>query len=100
LQDDSNPGNVVLFNTATGEYRYCCNGIIIKAGTGTASQQGCNFSITHYTTDRRVLIKGSFATKTGTASLQSPPGTIECTITDRKITNNTNCAACGAPVVK
>jgi hypothetical protein len=88
LQDDSNPNNVLLFNTTTGEYNFCCGGTVFT-GTGTAILKGCTFTLQHYPADRRVLAKVDFATKRGTASLQSPPGVIKCTITDRNITNNT-----------
>ncbi len=88
LQDDSNPGNVVLFNTTTGEYRFCCNGTVLASGIGTISRRGCEFTIQHNTPDRRVLIKVNFATGKGTASIQSPPGQTRCTITDRNVSDN------------
>lgn len=100
LQDDSVSNNVVLFNLTTGEYRYCCNGIVLKAGTGTVKKIGCVFTIEHNTGDRRVLIKVDYSTKKGNASLQAPPGTNRCAITDKNIANNTMCATCGAPVVQ
>jgi hypothetical protein len=88
LQDDSNSGNVALFNIATGEYRFCCGGVIIASGIGTVSKKGCEITITHNATDRRVMIKTSFAKMSGNASIQSPPGVIRCTITDRNILDN------------
>jgi HYR domain len=87
LQDDSNPTNVVLFNLS-GEYRFCCNGTIFT-GTGIATVRGCIVSIQHNPPDRRVLLTFDGAVHRGTASLQSPPGTIKCTITDRNTLNNT-----------
>jgi hypothetical protein len=45
--------------------------------------------------DRRVLIRFDGAVGAGTAALQSPPGTIRCTITDRNTRNNT----CACPVM-
>src|SRR4030095_3657494 len=44
LQDDSNPRTVVLFNTVTGDYRFCCNGTTFT-GRGAVSQVGCVFTI-------------------------------------------------------
>ena len=41
IQDDSNSGNVILFNTVTGAYRICCNGAVIATGVGTVTRQGC-----------------------------------------------------------
>jgi HYR domain len=96
LQDDSNPANVVLFNALTGDYRFCCNGTAFT-GRGTVAVRGCTVEITHYTADRRVLIKADFSARAGTASLQVPPGTTRCTITDRNTSNNTcQCGSGGA----
>ena len=88
LQDDSNPSIVVLFNTTTGEYRFCCGGTIFT-GTASVIARGCTFTLQHNTFDRRVLIGVDYAVGTGKASLQNPPGTTKCTIADRDITNNT-----------
>ncbi|HJQ26377.1 MAG TPA: HYR domain-containing protein [Blastocatellia bacterium] len=93
LQDDANPAIVVLFNTATGEYRFCCNGTIFT-GKGTVKQQGCVIQIEHNPADRRVLIRADFAAHSGTASLQVPAGKTICTITDRNTSNNT--CQCGS----
>lgn len=91
LQDDSNPNNVVLFNTQTGEYRFCCEGTTFT-GTGTVRAKGCAVTIQHNTTDRRLLITAHFGVMKGDAALQFPPGTVRCTITDRNMTNNScNC---------
>ena len=92
IQDDSNPGNVILFNTFTGEYRVCCNGVVQATGTGTVLQQGCDYTLQHYPGDRRVTAKWSSATFKGSGSLQKPAGTLKCSIADRDIRNNTcNC---------
>jgi len=88
LQDESNPANVVLFNVATGQYRFCCGGTVFT-GVGTVLIQGCVVTIQHYPADRRVLIKFDGSVGAGTASLQSPPGVFKCTITDRNTKNNT-----------
>lgn len=88
LQDDSNPNIVVLFNTFTGDYRFCCGGSMFT-GTASVLARGCIFTLQHNPVDRRLLITVDFATRTGKASLQSPPGTTKCTIADRNITNNT-----------
>lgn len=85
VQDDSDPSKVVLFNAKTGQYRFCCGGIVYT-GTGTVTIKGCLITITHNATDRRVQI--STDGNTGNASLQSPPGTTRCTIQDRNVRNN------------
>ena len=97
LQDDSaGCNNTVLFNTLTGDYRWCCNGTIFT-GRGKVFTLGNTVRIEHNAPDRRVLITlsaGSFP-PSGTASLQSPPGTNRCVIQDRDTRNDT--CLCGAP---
>ena len=88
LQDDSNPSNVVLFNTATGNYVFCCGGSVIT-GKGTTILKGCTFTLQHDPSDRRLLVKVDFSQKRGTASLQLPPGTVRCIITDRNMMDDT-----------
>jgi hypothetical protein len=89
VQDDSSPGNVVLYNHLTGEYRFCCGGTVVASGIGTAQVKGCVVTITHNTANLRVLIKADTATKTGSASAQNPIGVTRCTISDRNLVNNT-----------
>ncbi len=89
VQDDSNSGNIALFNTFTGDYVFLCGGVVAASGKGTPTLKGCVFSLQHNPADRRVLINVDFATRRGSASLQKPPGSIKCTIMDRNISNNT-----------
>jgi hypothetical protein len=89
LQDDSNSSNVVLFNTATGDYVLCCGGTVIT-GKGTAILKGCTFTLEHNPSDRRLLVKVDFSQKRGTASAQFPPGTLRCIITDRNMADDTS----------
>jgi hypothetical protein len=92
LQDDSNPASAVFFNPSTGEYRYCCNGVLLAAGRGAVSVRGCAITITHNAGDRRVLIQADTSVKKGSASLQMPVGQLQCAITDRNMAdNNCNC---------
>ncbi len=97
LQDDSEGcNNTVLFNTLTGDYRWCCHGTIFT-GRGKVTKLGSTYRIEHNPVDRRVLINlsaGSFP-PSGNASLQSPPGTVQCVIQDRDTRNDT--CVCGAP---
>jgi uncharacterized delta-60 repeat protein len=92
LQDDANATTVILFNTQTGEYRYCCNGSVFT-GKGSVVKQGSTWSLTHNAADRRVVAILDGSMNRGNASLQSPPGTLRCTITDRNTKNN----ACQCP---
>ncbi len=87
LKDDSNPGNVVLFNPATGEYRFCCNGVVIASGIGAVTKSGCNVTIQHNLPDRRVLIKADTSSQKGTASIHKPVGVLKCSITDKNLSS-------------
>ncbi len=87
LQDDSNPNTVLLINSTTGDYLFCCNGVIFT-GKGKMQIQGSTFKLTHTPSDRRVLATVDESSHKGTASIQAPPGTTRCTITDRNTQNN------------
>jgi len=87
LQDDSNAATVLLLNSVTGDYRFCCNGSVFS-GKGTVQKLGSTLTLTHNTAERRVTAKLEGALNRGTASLQSPVGTMRCTISDRDIRNN------------
>jgi hypothetical protein len=90
LQDDSNPSTVLLFNSLTGDYRFCCRGTTFTGG-GAVTIKGCILTLQANPADRRVLATVDKSTFRGTASLQSPPGTTLCTIADRDIRND-SCA--------
>jgi hypothetical protein len=88
LQDDSDPSIVLLWNSITGQYRFCCGGVTYT-GVGKSTIQGCVFTLQHNPVDRRVLGRVDKAVHAGSASIQSPAGTIRCTITDRNTLNDT-----------
>jgi hypothetical protein len=90
LQDDASPGNVLLFNSVTGDYRFCCGGTTYT-GRGQVTVMGCVIALTHSPADRRVVAKVDRSTFRGSASLQLPVGTIRCSIADRDTRNN-SCA--------
>jgi hypothetical protein len=92
LQDDSMPGTVLLFNSYTGDYLFCCGGTTYT-GTGTVVKQGGIYSLTHNTSNRRVLGRFEVTQNRGTASLQSPVGVMKCSISDRDVRNNS--CSCG-----
>src|SRR5262249_55278774 len=54
-------------------------------GTGTLIVRGCTVSLTHYPSDARVTATMDTCARTGTASLQSPPGSTQCTIRDTNL---------------
>jgi hypothetical protein len=92
LQDNTNPNNVLLFNTQTGAYRYCCSGSTFT-GVGVVARRGCIYTLTHNAVNRRVSGEVDFTANRGTASLQTPPGKLLCSISDSNLRNNT--PACG-----
>ncbi len=96
LQDDGNAATVILFNSFTGDYLFCCDGTT-WTGTGTMQKQGNTYTLTHNTSTRRVLTRFDGAQNKGTASLQSPPGTNRCTINDRDTRNNSCLCAASTP---
>src|SRR5215813_2835162 len=94
LQDDSNSNRVLLFNSLTGDYRFCCDGLTFT-GKGSAIRKGSICTLTQYAVDRRVQATVDGAMHKGTASLQAPPGSLLCSITDRDTRNNS--CACSIP---
>ena len=92
LQDDATPATVLLFNSQSGDYRFCCNGTVFT-GKGTVITKGSVITLQHNTTDRRVQATVDLSVFKGSAAFQSPPGTTRCTITDRDLRNN----ACNCP---
>jgi len=88
LQDDSDPSIVLLWNSITGAYRFCCKGTVYT-GVGKATRQGCVYTLDHTgAPDRRVLGRVDKATHSGSGSLQAPPGTTRCVIQDRNTLND------------
>ncbi len=96
LEDNGNPGNVLLFNSVTGDYLFCCASTGVKVtGKGTLTKKGSDITLTHNPSNRRVSGKISISAKTGTASLQMPPGTNACMFSDSNTANNS--CVCNMP---
>jgi hypothetical protein len=92
LQEDSNNGTVLLVNSTMGDYRFCCAGSSYS-GRGIITRRGNLITLEDNSASRRLLAKADKSTNKATASLQAPPGTIICTLTDQNIANNScNCA--------
>jgi len=94
LQDDSNPGNVVLVNAQTGDFAFCCGGVPIASGRGTLTTRACIGTIDQIKADRQIHIQWDTAANNslgaGTAFVQkSTSGKIVCQITDKNMSNNT-----------
>ncbi len=87
LQDESNPATKMLINSFTGDYRFFCQGTIYT-GKGKVAGLGCDKQLVHNPADRRVRANWSSASKRGNATIQSPPGTLRCTLGDANMTNN------------
>ena len=99
LQDEVNPGNVVLINTMTGDYRFCCSGVVVATGTGTVTVRGCIGTLDELKGARRAHIEWDTAANghgEGTAIIQVSPNKTLCQIMDRNISNNT-CSCANQP---
>lgn len=84
LQDNSNGSNLSL-NTTTGDYIFTCGNCVKLTGVGTLGGKSCNISLQDNSPDRRVLATINKCARTGTASLQYPPATMQCTISDSNL---------------
>jgi uncharacterized delta-60 repeat protein len=93
LQDDSN-GNLLQFNSTTGDYQFTnCTGFTL-GGTGVISTRGSIITLQQNGPDRRVLARIDGGVNKGTASVQILSLGTTFTITDRNTLNNTcSCVA-------
>jgi hypothetical protein len=97
LQDDSNSSTGMVWNSLTGDYRFCCGGVSYT-GRGVVTRKGSIFTLTDSSSDRRLLASVDATQNKATATLQSPPGVNRCSINDRDIRNNTcSCAVATGP---
>ncbi|MFL6276911.1 MAG: S8 family serine peptidase, partial [Blastocatellia bacterium] len=99
LQDDFEACNdTVLFNTVTGDFRWCCHGTIFT-GRAKVTRAGSTYSLVLDAVSARVQItlNAGASTPNGNASLQVPPGKTACTIFDRDIRNDTCVCGVAAP---
>lgn len=87
VQDDANPGNKIMWSSQTGHYLVCCD-ILQLTGVGAVVNKGNVSTLQHNAPGRRVLAEADASTKKGKGSVQSPPGTTICNVTDRNTTNN------------
>jgi hypothetical protein len=92
IQDDSNPQNVLLFSSATGDYTFCCNGLSVS-GVGGITRKGGIITLFNGQGDRRVFGQIDLGVNKGKASLQFPVGSTICAFGDRNTTDNT--CSCG-----
>jgi hypothetical protein len=76
-----------MFNSATGDYLYCCDGFQIS-GKGTVTRKGLEVSLSHLAPDRKVAGKASGTVYKGSASVTMMTQ-FKCDITDRDTRNNT-----------
>jgi len=104
LVDESNPGNVVLFNILTGEYRFCCSGVLLAASTGVVHNPvpgRCIGTIEEFKGSRTVLIQFDFSVRRGTATIKlGGSSTPKCQITDHDMIGNVcTCPSPPPPIV-
>lgn len=98
LQDDSSSSRVVVFNSTTGQYIFCCDSMTLMGTASKIIRKGGDITLEDNRSDRRVLIKLSKATFKGTASAdQFAPLNIQCQIVDRDIRNDTAVCSPVAP---
>lgn len=97
LKDETN-GSELRLNTVTGNYVFCYAGGLTISGVGKVVTQGNIVSLAQGAneTDRRLVVTMDRSTGRGTASLQTPAGSLLCSITDRNMTNRT-CSCAIAP---
>lgn len=87
LQDDSN-GNILQFNSITGEYLFTnCAGLTL-GGVGSLVIRGSIITLQQNGPDRRVLARIDKSVNRGTASIQILSQGIAFTIMDRNTANN------------
>lgn len=98
LQDDTRPARVVVFNSVTGDYQYCCDGMTLTGKATKITKKGMEIQLEDNRPDRRVLIKLSKATFRGNASANMflPPN-FQCQIEDRDTRNDTNICSASPP---
>jgi len=97
LQDDSNPSTVLLFNSTTREFLFCCGASPTSpvTGIGTVSRKGNTISLNANIPGYK--ISATVTLNRGEAALKSG-GTTLCTIRDSNMANNTcSCAAALPP---
>ncbi len=88
LVDDTNQANVVFFNATTGDYRFCCNGVVLATGRAAPVVSGCSVTIDYIKGNRHVHISVTGnASGSGTASVQKGANTV-CQISDSNLTGN------------
>jgi hypothetical protein len=98
LQDDTRPSRVVVFNSMTGDYQYCCDGMTLTGKATKITKKGMEIQLEDNRPDRRVLIKVSKATFRGSASAnQFVPPNFQCQIEDRDTRNDSTICSASPP---
>ncbi|MFY9573877.1 MAG: hypothetical protein WAV20_20965, partial [Blastocatellia bacterium] len=92
---DESGGKVVLFDATTGDYRYCCGGVLIATGRGTVKVKGCIVTIDDTKGDRKVRITADTSAANGAGAgnaFISKGDSQRCLIQDRSMAGNScNC---------
>jgi 6-phosphogluconolactonase len=87
VQDDSS-GNILNFNSTTGEYQLIICGGTITGGNGLLSRKGCLITLQHNAPDRRVLARIETCQHKATASVQLLSSGTTISIVDMNTLNN------------
>jgi hypothetical protein len=88
LQDDDNPSVVLRFNSATGDYIFCCGGTVYT-GNGTVTIKPNQIRLEDETATIKLDAKVQTQSNKGSASLQQLHGPSLCSIKDKNLSNNT-----------
>jgi uncharacterized delta-60 repeat protein len=86
VQDDANPNHLLLWNSQTGDYRFCGNGVTYS-GKGTVTIKGCTIILDHTTSGRKVKGQTDKSVYRAGGSFQLLPGQ-SYLLSDRDIRNN------------
>lgn len=93
IQDESN-GNILAFNSTTGDYQFVSCGVLTLTGTAMITRKGCLITMQVNGPDRRLLAKVDTCAKSATATIQVLATGRTFSILDRNTANNSCiCAA-------
>jgi uncharacterized delta-60 repeat protein len=86
IQDDTNPQNVLLWNSRSGEYRFCGNGVTYS-GQGTTTVKGCITNLEHTANGRKVKGQADKSSYRASGSFQATSA-LTYQFIDRDLRNN------------
>jgi len=95
IEDNSMPGNKLLFLSTTGDYLFCLKDGSVFTGKGKVTKKGSTFTLLKNNGPHRITATVTTGTvNIGTATLQAPVGVLKAVIVDTNLLDN-NCI-CGS----